>query len=265
MPPAGVENPSSDAGLPNQSSTPGHHNNAALPAASQALAGNEVTALRGLNKYILRDEVTSAEIWWALCCCMNHVSMSAGGKAVNLFPRTFPDSVIASKMEFSRQKIAYMNVYGLAKYFNDMLLEELKSCKDIVICFDESVNKVAQRQQMDIAVRFWNKETDEVSTRYLSSAFLGRTKATNLVFEFKAKVGDDLLKLLEMVSMDGPNVNFTFLKNLRADLQKNPDDPKLLLMGSCGLHVVHNAFKVGALKTGWNISLYLRSSYKLFK
>ena len=36
-------------------------------------------------------------------------------------------------------------------------------------------------------------------------------------------------------------------------------------MGSCGLHTVHNSFKTGAKKSGWNVSSFLSSLYYLYK
>ena len=36
-------------------------------------------------------------------------------------------------------------------------------------------------------------------------------------------------------------------------------------MGSCGLHTVHNSFKAGVKKSGWNVSSFLSSLYYLYK
>ena len=70
-----------------------------------------------------------------------------------------------------------MTVHGLAPYFQRQLVNKIQQCEHIVVGFDESLNKVAQRQQMDLNVRFWNNETNEVETRYLTSEFLGRSSA----------------------------------------------------------------------------------------
>lgn len=39
----------------------------------------------------------------------------------------------------------------------------------------------------------------------------------------------------------------------------------LLNIGSCGLHVIHNAFKNGMKKTDWRIDDFLYALYNLFK
>ncbi|GBL87957.1 hypothetical protein AVEN_192112-1 [Araneus ventricosus] len=57
-----------------------------------------------------------------------------------------------------------------------------------------------------------------------------------------------------------------FLKDLKADLNTEPDDDKKLLdLGSCELHTLHCAFKSSVQKTGWNIMPFLRAVYNLFK
>ena len=100
-------------------------------------------------------------------------------------------------------------------------------------------------------------------TRYLTSEFLGHCTAG---FPLQIQRGDYNLnpsKLIQM-SMDGPNVNFKFYRDLIADrLIEHPAAPLFLDLGSCGLHVVHGAFKTGVNSTGWKIENLLRSLYYL--
>ena len=42
-----------------------------------------------------------------------------------------------------------------------------------VVLFDESLNTKMQEKQMDAHVRFWNDQTNQVTTRYFNSEFLG--------------------------------------------------------------------------------------------
>ena len=55
----------------------------------------------------------------------------------------------------------------------------------IVISFDELLNKVLQKEQMGIIARFCDKEKNKVSSRYLTSQFLGHTRAADLLQKFK--------------------------------------------------------------------------------
>lgn len=58
---------------------------------------------------------------------------------------------------------------------------------------------------------------------------------------------------LLLVSMDGPNVNWKFHDILNQEIK---NDFSLINIGSCGLHVVHNAFKAGAVETSSLSTLY---------
>ena len=65
--------------------------------------------------------------------------------------------------------------------------------------------------------------------------------------------------------MDGPNVNWKFFEDLLEDReQTDPDLPKLINIGACGLHVVHGAFKYGATATDWRLDKLLRSLWYTF-
>ena len=103
---------------------------------------------------------------------------------------------------------------------------------------------------MDVNIRYWDEKEDEVPTRYLTSIFLNHAAAVDLVLALKtAMAGLDLKKLLQ-VSMDGPSVNFKAISLLKKELVKDPDDPQLIEIGSCGLHALHCAFKNGIKATG---------------
>jgi hypothetical protein len=65
--------------------------------------------------------------------------------------------------------------------------------------------------------------------------------------------------------MDGPNVNHKFYREYVSDRETNlPNAPELLNLGSCGLHIIHGAFKTGASATGWKLDNLLRSLWYLF-
>ncbi|CAL1672084.1 unnamed protein product [Lasius platythorax] len=74
-----------------------------------------------------------------------------------------------------------------------------------------------------------------------------------------------MLKKMTQISMDGPNVNFKFLRDLKLDLSSDSENKKLLDLGSCGLHTMHCAFKAGINATKWNIIEFLRALHSLFK
>lgn len=195
-------------------------------------------APRGMSSFILNDNVCKAEILWSIQSVMTHKSLRTTGSDVSLFSDMFPDSEIAKKLQLQRDKVGYLIVYGIAPFFKQELLKKLNESEFFVIGFDESLNKVAQKQQMDLNVRFWDKETNEVCTRYLNSVFLGRTTALDILNSFKEGLQPLDLKKILQVSMDGPNVNHKFFRELKKDLNIEPDDKIILDLGSCGLHTL---------------------------
>ena len=125
-----------------------------------------------------------------------------------------------------------------------------------VILFDESFNRFTQNKQMDIHIRFFDDGRNAVHTRYFTSAFLGYATAANMVDVFVEKCGTMNLSNMIQLSMDGPNVNWSFYQKLMAE-EYNDRSRKLIDIGSCGLHVAHNAFRAGFGATGWDLKSFL--------
>lgn len=196
---------------------------------------------------------------------MKHISFRSAAGSVACFKEMFPDSIIASKMQLQRTKVAYTIVHGLAPHFQKELLTHVKNADYLVVGFDESLNKVSQRQQMDIHVKFWDLSKNEVSTRYLSSVFLRKTCASDLLEGLKSALTVEVMRKVIQLSMDGPSVNMKLWKDFCSEMAESPQSPVLLNIGSCGLHAIHGAFKAGVKKTGWNIIEFLRAAYYLFK
>ena len=70
----------------------------------------------------------------------------------------FPDGTIASNFTLSKTKCAYTINFGLADYFKEQLLSEVKASPLYVLSFDESLNPVSQSCQMDCGVRYWDSD-----------------------------------------------------------------------------------------------------------
>ena len=73
----------------------------------------------------------------------------------------------------------------------------------------------------------------------------------------------DVTKVVQM-SMDVPNVNWKLHRLLMEHVAAaDVHAPKLLDVGSCSLHVLHNAFKAGAKALEWETSDILSTLYWL--
>ncbi|XP_063230592.1 uncharacterized protein LOC134535429 [Bacillus rossius redtenbacheri] len=220
-----------------------------------------------LQRFLLGEHITRAEILWALHTIVGHTSLRKAAESVSVMKLMFPDCAVTQKMELQRSKIGYLINHGIAPYFEKELKELVKKSSEIVIGFDESLNKVVQREQMDIHVRFWDEELNMVQSRYFTSVFLSSTRAQDLLKGLKNVLGHENLRKIIQVSMDGPSVNWKLSKDLVTELREEigREGFDLINIGSCGLHVVHGGFKEGIKVTGWCVVGFLRALYYHFK
>lgn len=144
------------------SSRSGQHLSKSTPSTSRGVFDN----------FIIKDKITRAEILWCLQTVNNHESLRAAASSCSLFKIMFPDCEIAQSMNLQKTKISYVITHGLGPFFGNILKKTIQKC-DHFVGFDESINKIAQRQQMDVNVRFWDVDLNRVSTRYLTSVFFG--------------------------------------------------------------------------------------------
>ena len=92
----------------------------------------------------------------------------------------FTDSKIVKSFQLSKTKCGYIINFGLAPYFKDLLLKEIKASDCFGVSFDESMNKVLQEEQMDVHIRYWNETAKLVDTRFFNTQFLRRLDVKNL-------------------------------------------------------------------------------------
>ena len=205
---------------------------------------------------------TKAEILWTLNCVMENSSCRSNDDKALLFRTMFPDSDIARKFTLGRTKYLYYLNEGIAEYLKDDLDALILKSSHFTASYDESMNDVLQKCQMDILIKCWDSEKEEAVTRYYSSKFLGHATATILLSTFLSAISKLDADKMTQCSMDGPKVNLLFYKNLVASRKK--DEKKGLIdLGTCNLHVVHGAVKTGVNSTGWKVKEGLSASHNL--
>lgn len=118
--------------------------------------------------------------------------------------------------------------------------KRLEDC--FVILFDESLNKKVQQKQLDIHLRFWNG--NEVQSRYFTSIFMGHARAVDIEEDLKKGI-----ESLQKVQMDEPSVNWKVFEDLQSEIQLE-NGKNLLNFGSCGLYVIHGAYRSAMSETG---------------
>ena len=64
-------------------------------------------------------------------------------------------------------------------------------------CFNKSLNKVSQNEQMDLVVCFSNSLSHQVLSIYLGSVFMGKSTAVDILQKFLEWINKlDLIKLV---------------------------------------------------------------------
>ena len=117
---------------------------------------------------------------------------------------------------------------------------------------------------MDLLVRYWGVNRNSVRCRYWESVFLGHISAVDLLDSYNTGLsGFDFSKQAQ-ISMDGPNVNWKFLSLVEKE-RDEAELSKLLNIGSCNLHIVHNAFQIGTEATEWKLKAIMKASFQILE
>ena len=173
----------------------------------------------------------------------------------------FSDSMIAKSFILGRTKCSYFINFGIAPYLKELLAAKLKSSNFCGTCFDESLNRVFQEEQMDLDLRYFNIESCLVETSYFDSAFIKRSNSHNLYDKLLESLSTlDLRKLLQEF-MDRPDKNWDVLK-LHSSYREHSEFSKLTNIGSCGLQVLHGTPRTGLIETDWKINKVLHAMWE---
>ena len=217
-----------------------------------------------ITKYTLKPAVLQSEIKFTITAISSHNSNRSMETMARMFPKLFPDSEIAQTYQMGKDRIGYTSTYGVGQTLKDRIKVTVKNAAILSISYDEALNKIVQKNQMDIIFRFWDEKENKTITRYFTSVFLENGEAVTLSEALKEALPPGTLEKLLSISMDGPNVNWATLNLIKKDLQKTPESPQLIEFGSCSIHVLHGAVKTGHSEVNWKVFDFLRSAYHLF-
>ena len=103
---------------------------------------------------IISEEVLHAEVLWVIKVIISHYSFSSCRVISCLFSKIFSDSQIARSFSCGATKCAYLACFGIYPYLHELLIEKICAVKYHASSFDESLNQINQKKQMDMIVRF---------------------------------------------------------------------------------------------------------------
>ena len=220
---------------------------------------------------VATPQVKKTEILMALQAVLCHVSSRSMEMFVQMSKVCFPDSDIPDKLQLGWTKIGYLVQFGLAPYYRvqmfSLLLPEAGFPPKFLSCFDEAFNRISKRKQMDVHLTFFDSNKQEVVRSFIGSHFMGHASTEDTFASLKVVHRDlDLVHNLAQVPMDGPNVNWKTVETIEDHRKiQDPNRPNLIVIGSCGLHVVRGAYGAGKNATDWSLDKFLKAIYSIFK
>ncbi|KAM8766754.1 uncharacterized protein AB9X84_005877 isoform 1-T1 [Acanthopagrus schlegelii] len=225
-----------------------------------ASAGSMIIGSRMRNT---RTTTLKAEMLWVLQTVSRHHSYTSNEDVSTVFKAMFPDSECAKTFSCGEDKTCYLARFGLAPYIKRELLSSVNQ-GTFVIMFDESMNRTTKNKQLDLHVRYWvnDENGSRVQSRYLGSQYMGHSTAEDLLEKFKECTKELNLRNMLSLSMDGPSVNWKFVNLLQKEHAEQFAGTQIQIVGSCGLHTLHNAFKGGFEL--WMVEKVLKARHFLF-
>ena len=121
--------------------------------------------------------------------------------------------------------------HRLAPYFKECFSGDLLKSEYFVVSFDESLNATVQECEIDLRVRYWDSIKNRVQVRYWDSMFFGHGTHADLLKNFYEGVSGLSMSKLVQISMDGPSVNWKFMKAVVAK-REQAELPRLIDTGT---------------------------------
>lgn len=205
-----------------------------------------------------------AILYWCMEIVAQRQSLESCYGKNELFRVMFP-SETSKNFSLSPKKASYIITEALSPYFKNIMLDDLKH-PDILysLIFDETSN-VKSVKELQIKLRFWSTSENKILCRHLHTFFIGSATGEILYQRLEEALNSNNLPLKKVMTIcrDGPNVNKTLFALFQESLKKLNLKP-LIDLGSCNIHIVHNAFLKGCEKLGLDVSDFIIQVYYYF-
>ena len=203
--------------------------------------------------------ITKSEIILALYCISHGYSDNSTHHFGDSLCALCPTSPEAYDLKMGLTKLMYIISFSLYPYYKNLLSDDLAKTSCIVVMFDENLNKVFQKSQMDFIVYFWGSIAKRFLVRFFDSLFMGYTTHQDLLTNFEdALINLDRWKIIQ-ISVDGTNTNLKFLDELKKT-RATDELNDVINMGTCNLYTVQNIFEIGVSSSGWDIKKLLKGA-----
>ena len=134
-------------------------------------------------------------------------------------------------------------MFDTGSYFQKQLIYDVNSSKNPVTLHYDETTTTQVIKQMDLHFRFWSEEQNEVVRRFYTALMFGHAEGAKVAAAMVDKLEEDKVNLSSILTLssDGPNVNKTIFRAVNTSL-KGGGNPRMINIGTCNLHVIHNSF-----------------------
>jgi hypothetical protein len=224
----------------------------------QIASTGTVTLQPGSGRILSHDDkVIRAEILMLFRLVKHNYSFASYDDLGEVLSLAFSDDVVARDISLASTKSSYSITYGVGTYYHAELIRDVQR-EFYCLVVDETTTQQSTKQ-LDMHVKYWSNQDSKIATRFIGSCFLGHATAeimNDSIINTLSKDGLSLQKLI-MLSCDGPAVNISLKKSLDNEI-KSVGGKSLVEIGSCNLHVAHNAFRTGlSAVSSWSIDEFV--------
>ena len=233
-----------------------------VPSNSQGNASQTLTLINH------KDASLAAEVIWLAKMAACNFSLRSIDHIGETFKAMFPDSKFAAQFSMSRSKASYVIGEGLGPHFRRVVIDDVAQSRvPFSMHFDETTTSQVKKQ-MDLTLRYWSNTHQEVYVAFYTSLFFGHATGEIVAKKIFDQMKADQLPMEQLITLvrDGPNVNKTIVNKLQEKIkEEKPEFNGFVDLGSCVLHVVHNAFGKGLEQNGKDIDQFCLDLHALFK
>ncbi|KAL4085366.1 hypothetical protein QTP88_027225 [Uroleucon formosanum] len=218
-----------------------------------------------LGVYCKQEDATKAELMWTMKSVLCNMSGSSCDGLAELFKTMFPKAV-PDKCSLSRTKMSYLITDTLGPHFRQIILDEIQNYSTYyTLMYDETTNSESKKE-LQVAVPYWCNTKKEIVVSHLETFFIASATAVKIEeYLMWALDNADLPKeKLLTLGSDRPNVNTKVFRFVNEGI-KSSRGHGLIDIGSCNIHIVHNAFLKGLDNYGLDVSEFVILVYYFFK
>ena len=161
--------------------------------------------------------------------------------------------------------MSYLIGDGLGPVYGQEMISDLIALNSGFSSQYDETTQAQVKEQMNLLIRYWSPADNELWIRYYKSLFC---KAEDVAEAMIKEMRHDDIPMDKVMTLgsDGPNVNKTIWRQMEIRLNvENLNYPSLVDVGTCNIHVMHNAFAKGLTQYGEVSEQLAMDLFTLFK